>query len=1037
VFAFLVNVSLRSRALVLVISGIIIAYGVATQRDMAIDVFPNLNKGLVTIVSEARGLAPEEVEVLVTVPIEAAVSGAAGLTRVRSSSATGLSIVFAEFDWGVDIRLARQIIVERLATARSALPREVQPVLMPAASLMGEILIFAVTGETSDPMELRELADWVVATRLRATPGVSQVNAIGGEVRQYRVTPDLVAMNRLGVTVQDLEHALAAFGSNAGGGVANQASQEYQIRILGRTASLDDLRNVSIDIRGGQPVALSQIADISYQPQPRRGDAGFMGKSAVLLTVQKQPDADTLDLTRRLEAVMRDLEATVPEGVKVNQLVFRQADFIEASIGNVQQVLIEAMAAVAVVLILFLANARTTAISLIAIPLSVLMTFIVFRWSGMTLNTMTLGGLAIAIGELVDDAVVDVENIYRRLAENRLSPDRRPPLAVIIDASQEVRSGIVQSTFIIILVFVPVFAIPGIEGLFFAPLGIAYITSIFASLLVSITLTPVLCYYLLPHMPMGPHKDAWLVRKLKQINGRVLERVLNAPRPLLAGVALGCVVAIAIVPTLPRAFLPPFNEGSLMIEMSLQPGISLEESARIGRIAERVLMVVPEIRSVGRRTGRAENDELAQGVHVSELEADVELADRSMAEVMRDVRQRLAGLPGDFNVGQPIGHRLIDHVLTGAAAQVVIKIFGEDLDIIRRLATTAEQRLRGVPGLVDLRIEKQVPVPQIQVKLDPQKALAYGVQPGALTRELGGLIDGVELSDIVIGQRHFDVVMRVADASRTQQALSTMLVETKSGAVPLSHLATISEASGPNEVLRENGRRRILVLANGDGSNTRKLAPMIREALAEMPLPTGYSMSFEGIYAEQGNSSLRLLGLSLISLTMIFSLLYTRYRSMALTLIVMTNVPLALIGCVIALKVTGLELSVASMVGFITLTGISTRNGILKVNHFINLVMREGEKFDRKMIIRGSQERLVPVLTTAASACVGLIPLLLDPGAPGKEILFPVAVVIFGGLLSATVLDAMLTPLLFLKFARTAVEGLASQSSRRQVVEVY
>jgi len=1037
VFAFLVNISLRSRALVLVISAIVIAYGVATQRDMAIDVFPNLNKGLVTIISEARGLAPEEVEVQVTVPIEAAVAGAAGLTRVRSSSAAGLSIVFAEFDWGVDIRLARQIVVERLATARAALPKEVQPLLMPAASLMGEILILAVTGEKSDPMELRELADWVVAPRLRATPGVSQVISIGGEVRQYRVTPDLVAMNRLGVTVQDLEHALAAFGSNAGGGVANQASQEYQIRILGRTASLDDLRNVSIDIRGGQPVALSQIADISYQPRQRRGDAGYMGKSAVLLTIQKQPDADTLDLTRRLEGVARDLDATVPEGVKVSQLVFRQADFIEASIRNVQNALIEAMAAVAVVLILFLANARTTAISLIAIPLSVLMTFIVFRWSGMSLNTMTLGGLAIAIGELVDDAVVDVENIYRRLAENRLSPDRRPPLAVIVDASQEVRSGIVQSTFIIILVFVPVFAIPGIEGLFFAPLGIAYITSIFASLLVSITLTPVLCSYLLPHMKMGPHKDAWVVRKLKEANGRLLARVLDTPRPLLAGVGLACVVAIAIVPTLPRAFLPPFNEGSLMIEMSLQPGISLEESVRIARVAERVLMVIPEIRSVGRRTGRAENDELAQGVHVTELEADVKLADRSMAEVMRDVRQRLSGLPGDFNVGQPIGHRLIDHVLTGAAAQVVIKIFGEDLDTIRHLATTAEQRLKGVPGLVDLRIEKQVPVPQIQVRLDPQKALAYGVQPGALTRELGGLIDGVELSSIVIGQRHFDVVMRVSDAHRSQQALSTMLVETKSGAVPLSHLATVSEASGPNEVLRENGRRRILVLANGDGTNTRKLAPMIREALAEMPLPTGYSMSFEGIYAEQGNSSLRLLGLSLISLAMIFSLLYTRYRSMALTLIVMTNVPLALIGCVIALKLTGLELSVASMVGFITLTGISTRNGILKVNHFINLVLREGERFDRKMIIRGSQERLVPVLTTAASACVGLIPLLLDPASPGKEILFPVAVVIFGGLLSATALDAMLTPFLFLRFARSAVEDLASHSSRRQVVEVY
>lgn len=1038
-FSFLVSASLRCRILVLAIAAIIIAYGVFTQRSMPIDVFPNLNKGIITIMTEVPGLAPEEVELLVTRPIEAAVAGAMGMTRIRSASKINLSIVYVEFDWGVDILRARQLVSERLQVARAQLPDDAQPILMPTASLMGEVLILAMTGLPGDPMALRELADWVVAPRLRAVPGVSNVQPIGGEVRQYRVAPDLLRMNQMGITIQELERALLNFGSNHGGGVSDKTAQEFQIRILGRTTVLEDLRNVSIVQRFGQPVLLHQIADVSFQAKQRRGDASYMLQPAVLMSIQKQPGADTLDLTARLEAAVAALGVSMPPGVKLDQIVFRQADFIDASIGNVKQVLIEAMAAVAVVLFLFLANTRTTAISLVAIPLSVLMTFIVFRWMGLTLNTMTLGGLAIAIGELVDDAVVDVENIYRRLSENRRLAIPRPALEVIADASQEVRSGIVQSTLIIIIVFIPVFAIPGIEGLFFAPLGIAYIVSIFSSLIVSITLTPVLCYYLLPRMRQmhnPTHRDSWIVRQLKQLNLRLLQGMLNNPAPFLVGICIACFLAVAIIPTLPRAFLPRFNEGSVMIEMTLEPGISLEESSRIGRVAEKLLLAIPEVKAVGRRTGRSEYDELAQGVHMSEIETRVEVTDRTIPEVMDEIRTRLSSLPGSYNVGQPIGHRLIDHVLTGAAAQVVIKIFGDDLDVLRNVAGAIQARLGSVPGLVDLRTERQVPVPQIQIHVDPQKALNYGVQSGPLSETLSGLIHGREVSEIYVGERHFEVVVRLDDVQRDLRSLSTLLVETGNGPVPLSHLANTSETSGPNEILRENNRRRLNVLANGSGTNQR-LAQDIRAALADTPLPVGYFVSFEGIYAEQDQSSLRLMGLAFLSLGLIFAMLYTRYRSLPLVLIVMCNVPLALIGCVVAMKITGLELSVASMVGFITLAGISTRNGILKINHFINLVLHEGEKFNRQMIVRGSQERLVPVLTTAVSACIGLVPLLLDPSAPGKEILHPVAVVIFGGLVSATILDSMLTPYLFHRFGQQSLQTLVQTTLRGRTAKAF
>jgi HME family heavy-metal exporter len=1036
-FAFLVRASLRCRVLVLITTAALMAYGGVLVSRLPIDVLPPLNKGMVTIVTESPGLAPEEVETLVTTPIEASMNGATGVTRVRSSSVTGLSLVDVEFDWDTDIFRDRQIVTERLAPILSELPPGVEPLLAPVGAIMGEIMLVALSGEHVDPMQLREISEWTVARQLRALPGVSRVVPIGGEIRQYRITPDVMRMNQLDVSFGDLEKALASFGSNSGGGFVEQNDQEFLIRNLGRTKSLEDLRNLVIDRRAGQPVLLRQLADASFEPRQRRGMAGFMGRSAVVLSVQKQPDADTVVLTAKVEKTLAGLQQTMPEGVEVNKVMFRQADFIESSVDNVVEVLIEAIAVVAVILFLFLLNVRTTAISLTAIPVSVLITFIVFHWMGLTINTMTLGGLAIAIGELVDDAVVDVENIFRRLKQNRTAARPRPLLEIIADASQEVRSGIVYSTIIIVLVFVPLFAIPGIEGRLFAPLGVAYIVSILASLLTSITLTPVMCSYLLSRVRRLREGESFVVRTLKRVNGRMLAYFLERPRPVLVAVGLAVTAAASIVPALPRAFLPPFNEGSFIIVMTLDPGVSLDETDRFARVVEGVLRQVPEVVQVGHRTGRAEADDHANGVNVADIEVKIQRSSRPLKVLMADMRSRLAGVPATFEINQPITHRLVDHILTGTRGEIVVKIFGSDLDTIRNIAGDVERRMLAIPGLEDVALEKQLPVPQLRIQLDPQRALLYGVKPGDLVERLAHLTSGTVVSQIIDGIKHFDVVVRLSDRDRQVQELGELLIDTPEGHVHLSRIADVFEATGPNAVMHENGQRRILVTANGDGSHNNLIASEVARMVANLNLPTGYFATFEGVYAEQMRSVLRLAGLGLASLALMFAILYTRYRSAVLALIIMVNVPLALIGSVIALKVAHVDLSIASMIGFITLTGISTRNGILKVSHYINLVLREGERFGAAMIIRGSQERLVPVLMTATSAGLALFPLLFQVGHAGKEILHPVAVVIFGGLISATMLDAVVTPLLFYRYGRGPLERLAEGRVSTRPAEAY
>ncbi len=1027
-FTFLVTHSLRNRMLVLALAAVMVLYGTFTLQRLPVDVFPDLNRPTVTIMTEAEGLAPAEVEQLVSFPIETQMNGLPGVSRVRSVSGVGLSIIYVEFDWGTDIFRNRQQIAERLALVREQLPANLVPQMGPINSIMGQILMFAVTAETASPMEVREIADFVIRPRLLTIPGVAQVIPIGGEVRQFRVAPNPPAMRLLGVTLEQMDRALQRFGTNSSGGFADQYNREFLIRNIGRTLKLEDLRDVVIAVDGGRTVYLHQIADVSYAARVKRGEAGFMGKPAVIISVEKQPAVDTVALSGMVERAIAELAQTMPKGIKIDNIVFRQANFIEASIGNVKKVLIEAVAAVAIILFLFLLNFRTTFISLTAIPVSILVTVIVFHALGLSINTMTLGGLAIAIGELVDDAVVDVENIYRRLRENREAGNPRSTFEVVVTASQEVRSGIVYATMIIVLVFVPLFALSGIEGRLFAPLGQAYIISIVASLVVSITLTPVMAYYLLPTLKRLDERESWLVRNLKRANRAVLAWSFAYPRTLMTGAALGVVIAIAAAIALPRAFLPPFNEGTLTINTLFQPGISLAESHRIGLVAEKLIMEVPEARLVARRTGRAELDEHAEGVHSSEIEVDLQVSQRSKNEIVADIRSRLSVLPAAINIGQPISHRL-DHMLSGVRAQIAIKIFGEDLDTLRQLADDVRQRLSRIKGLVDLQVERQVRIPQLEITVDYTKAALYGLQPAQITEQLERLSNGRLVSRLVDGSRRFDLVVRLPDRMRTTQGLADLLIETPSGWIPLRQVAQVQETDGPNQILRENTKRRIAVLANADGQrDMAAIVDDIRRELAAEKLPTGFFTSLEGTFQAQEESMRTIAGLSLISLGMVFAILYSRYRSVVFALIIMGSVPLALIGSVLALWWVGQPLSVASMIGFITLTGIATRNGILKISHYINLAIQERIAFGQDLVVRGSLERLTPVLMTALSAGIALVPLMLDAQAPGKEILHPVAVTIFGGLISATLLDTALTPVLFLRYGRASLERLVAQA---------
>ena len=1022
-FNAIINFSLRSRLVVLAVAAALVVWGLLSLAHTPVDVFPDLNKPTVTLMTEAGGLAPEEVEQLVTFPLETALNGMPGVTRVRSVSGVGLSVVYVEFDWGTDIFRNRQQVAERLGLVREQMPAGVAPQMGPISSIMGEIMLIALPlADGANPMAVREYADWVLRPRLLTVPGVAQVIPIGGEVKQYRVEPDPARMRALEISLHDLDTALREFGGLASGGFLESQGREWLIRGLGRTVRIEDLENLALGTRNGQAVLLRQVARVGFAPGLKRGDAGYKGRPAVIVSVQKQPGTDTVALSARIDEAIAGLAASLPAGVSAPQVLFRQADFIDHSVSNVQEALRDGAVLVAVILFLFLLNVRTTLISLTAIPVSLLVSVLVFRYFGLSINTMTLGGLAIAIGELVDDAVVDVENVFRRLRENRQAGSPRGAIEVIASASREVRSGVVYATLIVVLVFVPLFALPGIEGRLFSPLGVAYIVSILASLAVALTLTPVLCYYLLPRLKRLDHGDSALVAVLKRWQAAAL--AWSFPRSgsvLMVAVAL-VVAAAASVPWFARTFLPPFNEGTLTISVLLNPGTSLSESNRIGALAERLILQVPEVTKVGRRTGRAELDEHAEGVHSSEIDVDLAASARPRAQIITELRTRLASLPASVSVGQPISHRL-DHLLSGVRAQIALRIFGDDLDVLRAQAEELRTRLSKIPGIADLSIEKQVRIPQVKVSLDHAAIARYGATPGDVLRHVEMLVGGDKVAQVLDGSRRFDLVVRLPDSARAAGQLGDLLLETPAGRVPLKLLARVDEADGPNQIGRDNGKRRIVIAANAAGKIDEVVAA-IRAEIAATRLPAGYYTTLEGQFQAQEEAARLIAGLALVSLTMIFLVLYNRYRSALLAAVIMANVPLALVGAVVALWLSGQPLSVAALVGFVTLTGISARNGILKISHYINLCAFEGERFGEAMIVRGSQERLTPVLMTALVAAFALIPLLVSADAPGKEILHPVAVVIFGGLISSTLLDSLITPLMFNRWGRAPLERL-------------
>jgi CzcA family heavy metal efflux pump len=1025
--------SLQNRLIVIAIAALLLVGGAYVTVNLPVDVLPDLNRPTVTILTEAAGLAPEEVETLVSFPIETLMNGAPGVTRVRSQSGIGLSIVYIEFDWGTDIYLDRQLVAEKLVLAREQLPAGVSPFMGPISSIMGEIMLVSIRSKNgaTNPLDVRTLADWTIRQRLLTIPGIAQVTVIGGGVKQYQalIAPD--KLKQYGVTLKDISTALEKSNVNSTGGFVDAQSQEYLIRNLARFYSLDELKNTVVAYRQGTPIKLGEVANVEFGAKIKRGDGGTMGNPAVIMAISKQPGASTQTLTEKIDAALKELQATMPQDVEINSELFRQENFINAAIGNVIEALRDGAILVVIVLFLFLLNFRTTFITLTAIPLSFIVTFLVLKAFGASVNTMTLGGLAVAIGELVDDAIVDIENVFRRLRENRQSTNPKPPLQVIYHASLEIRSSIVYATIIVALVFVPLFALTGVEGRLLAPLGLAYITALVASLVVSLTVTPVLASFLLPKMKAMAHEqDGFLVRFLKKWDEKFLHKTLRHPWLVIGSAIVLFLAAVSTLPFVGTAFLPEFNEGTLTVNLLAQPGTSLTESNRIGQIAEKQLLTIPEVKSTGRRTGRAELDEHAEGVHYSEIDVDLKESKREREEVLKDIREKLAIIPGVVsNVGQPISHR-IDHLQSGVRAQIAVKLFGDDLATLRAKAEEIKNVMLTVEGATDVQVEKQVLIPQVRFNVNRTEAARYGLQPGEVAETLETALNGRKVSEAVEGQRRYDVVVRFDDASRNSlDALKNVTIDTPQGTqIPVSAVATIENLPGPNQVLRENTKRRIVMMSNvADrdlGSVVRDMQDRIK---AQVQLPEGYFLEYGGQFEAQQEATKRLSVLTIFSLIAIFFVLLKALGDWRSSLQVMINVPLALIGAIIAMLITGGVFSVATLVGFISLVGITSRNGIMMISHYLHLMREEGEGFTEHMIIRGSLERLVPVLMTALTAGLSLIPLALAAGQPGKEILHPLAVVVLGGILTSTLLDQLVTPAVFYKFGKPIAERIIAE----------
>lgn len=1021
--------ALRNRLLVLIAASALLIYGGFVTYRAHVDVFPDLTAPTVTILTESHGLAPEEVESLVTLPIEAAMNGTAGVFRVRSNSAIGISIVFVEFEFGTDIYRARQLVTEKLQQVR--LPAGVPPpVLGPISSTMGEIMLISMTSKTTSPMELRSIADWIVRPRLLGVSGVSQVMIIGGETKQYQVLVDPAKLADYKLTLEQVTEAVAASNANAAGGFLERPNEEFLIRGRARVYSTEDLANSVVAVREGTPILLSNIATVKQGPALKRGDGSFNMHPAVVATIQKQPNANTLELTEQIEQTLAALKPTLPVDVTIDTKAFQQADFIKRAISNVNWSIIEGGIMVTIVLFLFLWNFRTTFISLTAIPLSLVTAILVMSYFGITVNTMTLGGLAIAIGALVDDAIIDVENVFRRLKQNAHSPSPEPVTRVIFKASSEIRNSILFATLIIVLVFLPLFSLGGFEGRMFAPLAFAYVISLTASLIVALVVTPVLCYYLLRRSKLlQDERDSKLVALLKRRYARDLQSVLQHPYKIISVSAVLLILAILMFPLMGREFLPPFNEGALNINASLPPGSSLQESNRIGSIIEAALHDVPEVVSTTRRTGRAELDEHAAGVNTSEIEVVTKEGDRPHSEMMEEVRQKLARIPGvTAEVGQPISHR-IDHLLSGTRAQIAIKLFGPDLATLRNKAGEIRDAMAGVPGIVDLLVEPQVGVAQVQVNMNRQAAAAVGLSAKDLAETVDTAFNGHAASQVLEEQRTYDVLVRFDDTARQSvDTIRNTLIDTPTGVkVPIAQVAEVRLDQGPNTINRENVQRRIIVQANVADRDLGSVIEDVRTAITQkVQLPQGYFVQYGGQFESQEKASRQILLLSIVAIAGIFLLLYIALKSVRSAFLVMANLPLALIGGVVMVFLSGGTLSIASLVGFITLFGIATRNGIMLISHYSHLMTEEGVSF-RDAIVQGSMERLSPILMTALVTGVGLIPLALGVGEPGKEIQQPMAVVILGGIFTSTFLNMIVIPALYLKYGRAEAPALVRE----------
>jgi CzcA family heavy metal efflux pump len=1069
----LIRSSLKNRAFVLVAALAVAAYGVYRGSRIPVDVFPDLNRPTVTVMTEAHGLAPEEVETLVSFPIESSLNGASGVIRVRSASAVGLSIVWIEFDWGADIYRARQVVSEKLQLVKERLPEDVNPMLAPITSIMGEVLLIGMkSGGSTDPMELRTLADWVVRPRLLAVSGVAQVTVMGGELKQYHVLTSPERLARHDVTLDELTRAVERSNRATGGGFLVGQDRESVIRIVGRAESLEDIASTVVRPAEPVPITIREVADVQFASPVKRGEGSVDAAPAVILSVQKQPNADTLDLTARIDETLAEIKPGLPPDVIVNPGIFRQQRFIDAAIANVVEAIRDGTVWVVIVLFVFLWNLRVSLVTLTAIPLSVVSSALVFDFLGLTINTMTLGGLAVAIGELVDDSIVDVENVFRRLKENRAKANPDPALLVVYRASSEVRGSIVYATVVVLIVVTPLFALPGLEGRLFAPLALSYVITLVASLVVSLTVTPALASYVLPGAKfLSKPGDPLLLRGLKRIDAVIVRFSLRHARAVLLAVLMLVVASIAMIAGMGGEFLPEFNEGTLTIAASCPPGTSLPESDRIGRRVEALLLAIPEVTAVARRTGRAELDEHAENVNVSEI--DVTLADpesplpgfayavlraipgcrsfgyetqgRPRSEVLAEVRETLSEVPGVvFNIGQPISHRL-DHIMSGIRAQIAVKIFGPDLNTLRDTADDIAVAMTKIRGVVDLQVEPQVRVPQVRVQIDREDCARQGITPAEVAETLETALQGSTVSQILEGQRTFDLVVWFdADSRSDIEAIRTTRMSTPTGArVALGSLAQVIETDGPNTINRENVQRRIVVQANVAGRDLEGVVEEIRTMISRSitpQLPAGCFVQLGGQFEAQRDANLRLSVLGPLALLCVFLVLTKGLGSWRASLQVMANIPLAAVGSIVALIVAhwpgfaafrgspmtnwpqilsgAVTLSVAHWVGFITLTGIVARNGIMMISHYRHLMDEEGEAFGPDMIVRGTLERLAPVLMTALTAAIGLIPLALGAGQTGKELLHPLAVVVVGGLVSSTLLDQMVTPALFLLYGK-------------------